>query len=251
MKSWTEEFFDQQYLEMFMTRSSAELEHVADVLLAASKLVPGQRVADFCCGQGDILSELSRRGIEGVGVELCQYYVQQAQEAYGAAGVVAGDALTHKFEEEFDLTYNWYSSFGYLGKEGDKQLLRNMFCQTKPGGLVLLESLNANYVLQNFQPLMTYPATWRGKAYTVARASTLDRAMLQLRQTWRFQSSETAVDRHTTMQLYFIDELSALMADVGLEHVQVWEAPTNAEQLPLKAPDSQSRRLILTGRKPL
>lgn len=67
-------------------------DHRGDHLLVAEMVVPGSRVLDVGCGDGDLLQLLERRGVDGRGIELSREGVNKCV-AKGLA-VVQGDADT-------------------------------------------------------------------------------------------------------------------------------------------------------------
>jgi len=67
-------------------------DHRGDHLLVSEMVVPGSRVLDVGCGDGDLLQLLERRGVDGRGIELSREGVNKCV-AKGLA-VVQGDADT-------------------------------------------------------------------------------------------------------------------------------------------------------------
>lgn len=57
---------------------------------------------------------------------------------------------TIPFESEFDAIINMFTAFGYLkSKDDDFQVLQEMFKSLKPGGKLLIDTLNREWVIIN------------------------------------------------------------------------------------------------------
>ena len=252
---WTQKFFDLRYQDMFMERTPEQRKHEASIISASTKMTTGMTVADFCCGCGDILSELADRGFQGRGVELCEDYVALARDTYPAACVEQGDALTHDFEQRFDVCYNWFSSFGYLGADADLELIRNMASHTKPGGWILLETYNTYSVLKNFQSRFVYSKSWQGHSYKIVRESRIDLDERRLSQRWSFsrqgERTQDVESFDTSSHLYYPYEISRMLETAGVRDILIGEPPpvgsSSLELLPLSI---DSKRGVIVGRLP-
>jgi SAM-dependent methyltransferase len=246
---WSTQFFNLRYLELFMTRSEERLKHESTVLKQLAHAQPGMSAVDFCCGTGDILDTLQKQGLTTHGVELCADYVRLANQRYPESRIVQGDALFHKFPLTFDIAYNWFSSFGYLGREDDRRLLANMVSHVKSGGRVLLETSNAYHVLMNFKAHMGYDKTWQGRPCRVDRSSKLDMMTRTMHQHWTIESDGDSGSYDTSFQLYFVDELVELMRDARLYNIEVYESTPQGCSVIGRKPSEFSQRLIIVGKK--
>lgn len=114
LEQWNDAFFTLMYQEIFMQRDNQKINEEVDLILNLSKTDKPITIADFCCGVGDILSGLEKRGHTTYGVEYSLDYVNKAKKVYEQKNVYQGDALTLNFNKKFDLIINWNSSFGYF-----------------------------------------------------------------------------------------------------------------------------------------
>ena len=252
---WTQKFFNLRYLGLFMSRTPEQCQHEANLIASATHLEPDMSVADFCCGCGDILSEIAKKCSYGRGVELCADYVDLAHTLYPGVTIDKANALTHHFGRRFDVSYNWFSSFGYLGAQSDQELINNMVFHTKPGGYVLVETYNTNSVLDTFQPTFVYSKVWQGQQYEITRESQLNLSERRLDQCWTFTvqgSTPTIVDQyHTSSHLYLPSEIAEILKKSGLRHLILGETPPLSAQtnelLPLTR---DSRRVTIIGVAP-
>ena len=153
---WYRSFFGQDYLDVYghvlgEDRSQAE----ADFVRGALALEPGQRVLDLCCGQGRHAVPLARAGLRVTGLDMSESYLRLAASAAEAAGVdldtVVGDMREIPYEAEFDAVVNMFTAFGYFDDESDdRRVLGGIAGALKPGGRVLLDLLNRDWVAANY-----------------------------------------------------------------------------------------------------
>lgn len=98
----------------FTYGSEQEVGFLVDVL----DLEPGMRVLDVGCGPGRHARRLAERGIEVVGIDVAERFVELARiGAPPGATFVRADAREMAFEEEFDAAYSLCQ--GGFGLPGD------------------------------------------------------------------------------------------------------------------------------------
>jgi SAM-dependent methyltransferase len=154
--AWYQSFFGQDYLDVYAyqftdERAKKETEFAAKAL----ELMPGDRVLDLCCGQGRHAVLLASMGIEVTGLDLSEQYLRLTEDAARAHKVslatVHADMRDIPFEGHFDAIVNMFSSFGYLESEAeDAKVLDSIHRALKPGGRVLLDLLNRDWVVDNY-----------------------------------------------------------------------------------------------------
>lgn len=127
-----------------------------DALVAALDIGPGDRVLDVGCGPGRHAHELGRRGIEVVGVDISQRFVDLASES-APPGVrfERRDARHLDFDAEFDAAISLcQGAFGLIAgpaAEGstaldpDLDVLAGMARAVRPGGRVALSAFSAYF----------------------------------------------------------------------------------------------------------
>jgi SAM-dependent methyltransferase len=153
---WYRSFFGQDYLDVYghllmPDSSESEAEFVRNTL----SLNPGQKVLDLCCGQGRHAVPLARGGLAVTGLDMTESYLESARSAAAAAGVeiktVLGDMREIPYENEFDAVINMFTAFGYFEDEADDQrVLDGAARALKPGGRILLDLLNRDWVAANY-----------------------------------------------------------------------------------------------------
>ena len=153
---WYRSFFGQDYLDVYghlFTEERSEAE--AEFVIRALDLKPGDRVLDLCCGIGRHAVPLARAGLEVTGLDMSEEYLDMASYTAREAGVeirlVQGDMREIPFSEEFDAVVNLFTAFGYFDSEADdQQVMDSAAVALKPGGRLLLDLLNRDWVAANF-----------------------------------------------------------------------------------------------------
>ena len=116
------------YLRYSFTKGTAQ---EIGFLLGALGLEPGMRVLDVGCGPGRHVNALAQAGIEAVGLDISQTFIDvAAAQASPGAGFVRGDARAMTFDAEFDAAISLcQGAFGLGGPgpfgAGDTQNLGN------------------------------------------------------------------------------------------------------------------------------
>ena len=148
------EVFGQDYLDFYAAELHAGVsDEEAELIALLTQLEPGQRVLDLPCGHGRIAERLAARGADVVGVDRCEAFLAAARAAAARRGVAVdyrlGDWRALSFDAEFDAAISWFTSFGYGDGDGpdDEELRRQLRAigrALRPGGLLLLETLNVH-----------------------------------------------------------------------------------------------------------
>ena len=155
---WYETFFDEHWVTISShthppEKSAAEVEF----LIGALGLEDGQRVLDMPCGHGRHSVELARRGLRVVGVDLNDVPLELARSAARTAGVQLDlrrvDMREIEFRDEFDAVLNLWTSFGYFETEAEDRLVLDRALRAlRPGGALVIETINLHGVLRRFEP---------------------------------------------------------------------------------------------------
>ncbi len=220
--TWYEEFYGQDYLDIYDTHFGAEQSaHEARFVAEAVGLKAGDRVLDLCCGRGRHAVVLAGMSFEVTGLDLSAEYLTLARQAANAAGVdvelLQADMRDIPAVRPFDAIVNLFSSFGYLESEAeDARVLRAAYAGLRPGGRLLLDLLNREWVLLNY----VQDEEQRAADGTVF----LEHRDFDLR-TGRNHVTFTAVAPDGTrralrghhIRLYTLTELIAMLDNAGLE----------------------------------
>ena len=138
-----------------------EVDHVVEAL----GLAAGDRVLDVGCGTGRHALELARRGIDVVGVDISERFVEIARSRVGAGRAVdppesgshhgtatfeRADARTLAFDAEFDaVVCLCQGAFGMMTADGDDgAVVAGMAAALRPGGRIALSAFNAYFAVK-------------------------------------------------------------------------------------------------------
>jgi SAM-dependent methyltransferase len=223
---WYAGFFDSEWLEMRGEVTPPErTQREVEFALEALALPAGARVLDVACGHGRHTLELARRGFRVTGVDLSEPSLALAREAAADEDLdvelVHADMREIPFREEFDAAVNLFTSFGYLESEQeDERALAAIARGLKPGGALLLETINAAVLL---------------RLYRTEAWSELDDGTLMLEQRsydllsgrndvlWRFvQPDGSRTELRHSLRLYTPAEIVGMLRHAGLEIERAW-----------------------------
>ncbi|TMD64157.1 MAG: class I SAM-dependent methyltransferase [Chloroflexi bacterium] len=153
---WWRTWFGPSYLELYdetlRERTPVEIDQLERLL----RLRPPVQILDLPCGQGRHAVELARRGYAVTGVDLSPYLLEVAKTRGSEAGVRVdwrlGDMRQATVGDHFDLILNLFTSFGYFADAADDRLvIRAAGAMLKPGGRFLLEVVNGDRIMANFE----------------------------------------------------------------------------------------------------
>lgn len=140
--------FNRDYLQQYkeiLTRKKTREE--VDFIEKTSKLKPGMKILDLCCGHGRHSIELTKRGYNVTGQDINPLFLSEAKKAAKKAGVkirwIKRDMRKIPFKSEFDVVLNLFTSFGYFEKEEDHQkVIFEIYKSLKPKGIFFLDVIN-------------------------------------------------------------------------------------------------------------
>lgn len=134
------------YLRYSFTKGT---EQEVAFLVDALDLKTGTRVLDVGCGPGRHAHALAERGIEVVGVDISQRFVDLATvNAPAGAMFQRADARALPFDAEFDVVMSLcQGAFGLVGDE-DGDVLNGMARAVKPGGRVVFSAFSAYFLVR-------------------------------------------------------------------------------------------------------
>lgn len=146
MDDWFQHWFDTDYMALYAHRDEAEAElAVATVLRAAPALGRGP-VLDLACGSGRHLAVLRQHNPEAFGLDLSRELLAQAPQEL-RPHLLRGDMrhLPLRPSSLSGLTL-WFTPFGYFGEAENRQLLKALAILLRPGGVLVMDYLNAQLV---------------------------------------------------------------------------------------------------------
>jgi SAM-dependent methyltransferase len=204
------------YLRYSFTKGT---EQEVDALMEALGLRPGQRLLDVGCGPGRHAHAFARRGVEVVGVDISQRFVDLASEgAPPGARFVRADARALAFDAEFDAAISLcQGAFGLAGGpgsplDGDGEVLAGIARALRPGGVAAVSAFSAYFQVRWLEDQDTFDAE---AGVNHERTTVRDEA-----------GAESEADLWTTC--FTPRELRLLAAAAGLRVRAVWSVTPGA-----------------------
>ncbi len=150
------EHMGEAYLRYSFTKGT---ENEVGFIVEALGLQPGDRVLDVGCGPGRHAHALARRGIEVVGLDISQRFVDLGNEhAPPGATFARGDARALPYNEEFDAVISLcQGGFGLVGDD-DGAVLAGIARALKPGGRGSFSAFSAYFLVQHLEGFDSFDA---------------------------------------------------------------------------------------------
>ena len=212
-RHWFEDVADHlgsAYLRYSFTKGT---EQEVAFLVDALGLRAGQRVLDVGCGPGRHAHALGRLGLEVVGVDISERFVELARhDAPGGVTFVRGDARQLAYDAEFDAVISLcQGAFGLSDGpaaarlDPDAEVLAGMARALRPGGKLAATAFSAYFQIRHQAP----------GTFDAARGVNHERTVVKDE-----SGRDAEVDLWTTC--FTPRELRLLVAAAGLEMIDVW-----------------------------
>jgi len=222
---WWKDIFDEIYL-LTDARSvcdealtGQETDFLEDILGADKSA----GILDLCGGQGRHSLELSRRGYQNVTVlDYSRYLVDLGLKRAGQEGLktvfIQGDARNTGLPvQSFKFIIVMASSFGYFAdEEENKRILDEAFRLLTPGGTLLLDLPDRDYVLKNFSPFSCHRVN---EDIAVGREKELAGDIVYSRELVMSREKGCIRDSTYCTRLYSPERISDLLHSAGFSSV--------------------------------
>ncbi len=151
---WWSTFFSGLVLDTRMSYYPEEAtRQETDFLVKAFGPARPFRVLDVPCGNGRLALELAARGFEVVGADLTAEFVEEARAKAGERRLEAvfetREMRDLPWDAEFDGSFCFGNSFGYLTDEGNVEFLKAVARALRPGGTFVLDAPLVTETLHN------------------------------------------------------------------------------------------------------
>jgi SAM-dependent methyltransferase len=224
------------YLRYSFTKGTdQEVEFLVDAL----GLGPGQRLLDVGCGPGRHAHAFAELGIEVVGIDISQTFIDLARANPPAgASFERADARALAFDAEFDAAISLcQGAFGLTGGpgaplDGDGAVLEGMARALRPGGVLAVSAFSAYFQVRYLEDQDTFDAD---AGVNHERTIVKDPS-----------GADAEVDLWTTC--FTPRELRLLAASAGLAVRHVWSVTPGAYGR--AAPSTTSPEFLLVAARP-
>ncbi len=156
--TWYHEWFnEEEYLLLYQHRDEEEANLLINLIEKEINLKLKSKVLDLCCGNGRHSILLSKRGYSVTGVDLSDNLLNIARKNAEINNLdikfIQSDMKEINFNNEFDLTLNLFTSFGYFSTdEENENVIKNIYRALKNKSYLVIDFLNKEYLLKNIEP---------------------------------------------------------------------------------------------------
>jgi SAM-dependent methyltransferase len=215
MAEWWQELFASpgwQAVQLGWSGVEDEVEQV-DRLVAALELEPRMRVLDVPCGTGRITTQLAARGLDVVGLDITERFLDEGRARGPNVRFVHGDMRTLPFEDEFDAAICFWGSFGYFDDTGNLGQARAAAHALRDGGRYLIDTPTLETILPRFQERSWFEVgnslVLEERAFHVAAS--------RIETTWTFVRDGERSTQRSSMRIYSLRELTDLLREAGFD----------------------------------
>ncbi|MDR3672567.1 MAG: class I SAM-dependent methyltransferase [Holophaga sp.] len=213
MNEWFKDWFDKDYAAIYAHRDASEAEAAVAMALALAPQLGAGPVLDLGCGGGRHLAVLRRSNPLAFGLDLSRDLLGLAPGEL-RPWLLRGDMrrLPVKPASLAGICM-WFTPFGYFSDPENRELCRHLRGLLRPGGVLVLDYLNAPFVRAHLVPA---DLTRHGDIEVSSRR-TLEGDRLVKRMTLTHLESGSTREAMESLRLYEPAELRAMALDCGLQ----------------------------------
>jgi len=258
-KHWTESLFE-RFAELYVSTleelipSSIEDANGLEKIFKEYNVPENGLVLDLACGIGRHSTALAQKGYRVIGLDISETFLDRARLLAEERGVDVefrqGDMRSVEehlkdHAERFDAVINMFTSLSYYDRETDLDIIRQLHALTKPGGILVIDIANRDWIIKNFE-VKDVQYHEDGRVQTTERRFNMEDS--RMHNTWRFyvKQGEDLKHKetfHVDHILYSLHELKQLIQKAG------WEYKVCYGEFDLSPFEMYSYRMILVSQK--
>jgi SAM-dependent methyltransferase len=208
--------FSDEYIRTLPKVAQGAVQKQVNFMEASLGIKRGDSVLDVGCGLGHHALEFARRGYLVVALDLALPMITRAAEDAQQRGLrinfLHKDIRDIGFEGTFDAVICVGTTFGFFDDEQNRGVLQRLAHALKPGGRLLLDVINRDFVLAS-QPNLVW---FEGDGCVVMEESDFNfySSRLHVKRTMmRDDGRQTDVDYN--IRLYSVHELGQMLKQCG------------------------------------
>ncbi len=220
---WWQSFFDDTYLALWAhLHPKEQCEEEATTLISLLELSKGDAVLDAPCGYGRISIPLAKRGLNVTALDFSADLLRHAAVAAKSEQLanpirwIQKDLRTANLANGHDAALNLFSSIGYGTEADDLATLRTIHGALKPGGKLFLETMHRDAIVHS-RALGKTTGIRGPSGITLRERNAFDPVVGILESTC---SPTIAGSRKSTIRIYSVTELVALVARAGFTNIK-------------------------------
>ena len=259
-KHWTESLFAEKFAELYITtleelipRSIEDADGLENIFNEYNVPEKGL-VLDLACGIGRHSTALAQRGYRVIGLDISETFLKRARMLAEERGVEVefrrGDmrSVEEHLQDHagyFNAVINMFTSLSYYDRETDLDIIRQLHALTKPGGTLVIDIANRDWIIKNFGAKdVQYHED--GRVQTIERRFDLEDS--RAHNTWRFyvkqgEDLKHQETFHVDHILYSLHELKQLIERAG------WTYKTCYGESDLSPFEMYSHRMIIVSQR--
>jgi SAM-dependent methyltransferase len=244
---WVKRFFRGSIFSPGEPSALAQAPAEARFAARALGLRKGDRLLDVCCGVGRHSFLLASRGAQVTGIDVTEEYLRQARRRAGARrnpAFLKADIRRLPFTGSFDAAICLWTSFGYFAAPAqDVAALGQIYKALRPGGLFLVDVLNAGWLRGHFQPRQWRPGA--NGAMVLEESAILPGPDPRLKSSWLvIGPGKPWRKAELVIRLYDKRRLAAALRKAGFSVSRCWGA------LAERKFSMKSSRLVILAKRP-
>ena len=217
MADW-DELFDESYFRFYGPMLDDERARIeAEGAIGLADVEPGAEVLDCPCGFARHSAVLATLGYRMTGVDRSAAQLAEARRRLGSAEwprLSRADYRELPFEDaSFDAALNLFTSLGYLDRDGDVTVLRELRRVLRPGGRLVLETMHRDRLARVYTPRAWDPLP--DGSIVHRRSGSFDLVAGTVANTYRILGGDDPVERRFVHRVYTAGEWDAMLAEAG------------------------------------
>lgn len=249
-QDWWKSLFDEFYLitDARTVLSDKLTKREVDLIIEFTGASTHWDILDLCGGQGRHSAELKKRRFHKTIVyDYSSYLTSFGKKKYNKKiNFLRGDAREIGIKDSsFDLVIIMGNSFGYFTNDDENQkILREANRVIKPGGIVLIDIINREYIEENLRPKSVH-YTHDGMMVTRTREFLGD--IIRSREVITSKKGVVLRENRYQEKLYDIDAISSIIRSADFEDILV-----HGNHSSFNGPDDlgfMESRMLVRGRR--
>ena len=212
MRYWYEDWFDENYLELYKHRDSTDAKLQVKLIEKKVNLSKEMTILDLCCGEGRHSILFHEKGYSIKGIDQSEILIRRGKKKHSSLDLSVGDMRIIK--GKYDLILSLFTSFGYIDDdEENSNILKSIGNALKPGGHFWFDYLNSFNVISNLVPFSEKQIS---DSITVTENRRIKNNMI---------IKDIVIGEHEyqeRVKLYSKDELTEMLLENGITPIEVY-----------------------------
>ena len=150
-KDWFKSWFDTNYYHiLYKHRDDSEARLFIRNMLKFLDLQKDDLLLDLACGKGRHAIYLNALGFDVIGADLSKNNIEEAKRFENDRLKFVVHDMRLPFKRKYKAIFNLFTSFGFFEDDNeDIAILRNIKNALAPGGIAVIDFMNAKQVISN------------------------------------------------------------------------------------------------------